>query len=192
MPAHQGRRLALQKRRQRVAELYLQRKTQTAIAELLGISQKTVCFDLKIIREHWRQSSIRNFDLARAEELEKLLHIEGEAYEAWEQSKKPAQSATVNGEMGTAQSRKTIKNRHGDPRMLDILLKASAARRTMLGLDAPTKIAPVTPDGQEPFRLAVEGLSVIELRALQQVQERQRTLTVSAVDPNDDSTGPID
>ena len=94
----------------------------------------------------------------------------------------------VNGEASTTQAKKTIRNRHGDPRMLEIILKCSVARRTMLGLDAPAKIAPVTPDGQEPYRLAVENLSVTELRILQQLQERQRTLTVAAVETNDDST----
>jgi predicted transcriptional regulator len=188
MPADRAKRLAVHKRRQQVAELYLRAWTQQRIAEQLGISQTTVCFDLQKIRKHWRESAVRDFDLARAEELQKLEHIEREAYEAWEQSKKPAQSAVVNGEASTAQAKKTIKNRHGDPRMLEILLKCSAERRKMLGLDAPAKIAPVTPDGQQPFRLAVESLSVVQLRALQQLHDRQRILTVSAADTNDDGS----
>ena len=35
-----------------------------------------------------------------------------------------------------------------------------------------TKIAPTTPDGQEPFRLAVADLKPSELRALTRLKER--------------------
>src|SRR5690348_1604469 len=135
MPEHQGKKMAIEKRRQQVAEFYLHGWTQQRIAAELNTSQGTVCSDLKKLQKQWRESSIRDFDLARAEELQKLAQIEREAYEAWEQSKKPAQSAVVSGENGTAQARKTIKNRHGDPRLLEIVLKCIAARRMILGLD---------------------------------------------------------
>jgi hypothetical protein len=41
--------------------------------------------------------------------------------------------------------------RLGDPRLLDIALKAQDARRKMLGLDQPTKIAPTDPTGEKPW-----------------------------------------
>ena len=59
-------------RRQKVAELYLQSRTQVAIGRELGISQTTVCQDLRAIREQWRDSGVRDFDAARERELQKL------------------------------------------------------------------------------------------------------------------------
>jgi hypothetical protein len=47
----------------------------------------------------------------------------------------------------------------------------------MLGLDAPTRIAPVMPDGQEPFRLAVAHLSLSELRVLKHLRDRALPVT---------------
>jgi hypothetical protein len=161
--------------------------TQVAIAERLNVDQSTVSGDLRAVRREWRDSTLRDFDLAQAEELKKIDRVEREAYAAWEQSKKPAQSAVVNGNIDS-QSRKTIKNRHGDPRMLDIVLKCIAARRTILGLDAPTKIAPVTPDGQEPYRLAVAHLSITELRALKRVRDRSQVLAEEPEENDDDPT----
>lgn len=39
-------------------------------------------------------------------------------------------------------------NARGNPRNAEILLKASKRRAELLGLDAPQKIAPTTPDGE--------------------------------------------
>ncbi|HEY4313615.1 MAG TPA: helix-turn-helix domain-containing protein [Pirellulales bacterium] len=180
--------MAIAQRRRQVADLYLQRWTQSSIAERVGVDQSTVCDDLKYVRREWRDSAVRDFDLAQAEELQKLDRVEREAWAAWEQSQKPAQSAVINGDGGNQQTRKSVRNRHGDPRMLEIILKCNAARRTMLGLDAPTKIAPVMPNGQEPYRLAVATLSVIELRALKRVRDRQLALTQGTETKDDDQT----
>ena len=46
---------------------------------------------------------------------------------------------------------KTVKQRVGDPRFLEQLHKCMATRRALLGLDAPTKIAPTSPDGEEAY-----------------------------------------
>ena len=142
----------------------------------LAISQPTVCQDLQAIRKQWRESAIRDFDAARELELQKLDRVEREAWAAWERSQQPAQSAVVSGD-GTGHARKSLHTQHGDLRALETVLKCNAARRAMLGLDAPTRIAPVMPNGEEPFRLAVAHLSLTELRALKHL--RDRTLTVT-------------
>jgi hypothetical protein len=185
------------RRRDQVTELYLQGFVQTAIAEKLGISQSTVCFDLKAVHKGWRESAIRDFDAARDLELKKLERIEREAWAAWERSQKPIQSATVNGDGAGPPNRKAMRSQHGDARFLAIILKCSEERRAMLGLDAPLKIAPVTPDGQEPYRLAVADLSVGELRTLKHLNDRMlavnpeqvRMLTVTS-EPDHDSDDP--
>jgi len=62
------------------------------------VAQPTICDDLKRIRAEWRESAVRDFDEARQLELMKLERIEREAWSAWDQSKKPAQSAVVTGD----------------------------------------------------------------------------------------------
>ena len=47
---------------------------------------------------------------------------------------------------------------------------------TLEGLYPPTKIAPTTPNGQEPYRLAVADLKPQELRALKRLHERTQSL----------------
>jgi hypothetical protein len=163
--------LRILKRCQQVAELYLQCWTQAEIAAHLGVHQSTVSNDLTVLEHEWRESAIRDFDLARAEELKKLERIEREAWAAWEQSKKPAQSAVMNGEGGAQTARKTIKNRHGDPRMMEIVIKCSAERSALLGLAPQLSQAESHP--HENISLGVRRDRVIAIAA--QLCERERT-----------------
>jgi hypothetical protein len=148
MPVSRSKKLDVLRRREMVADLYVRGFTQTAIAEQVGVGQPRVCDDLKQIRKLWRESTVRSFDDAKDLELQKLDRVEREAWAAWERSQKPSQSATVEGDGTPKRSRKTIVQKNGDPRYLDTVLKCVAARRAILGLDAPTKIAATTPDGQ--------------------------------------------
>jgi len=116
MPVKRNKQLAILKRRRDVADLYLQGWTQTAIAEEMRVGQPTVCDDLKRIRAEWRESAVRDFDEARQLELMKLDRIERESWSAWDQSKKPAQSAVVTGDGTGQKTRKSMKNQHGDHR----------------------------------------------------------------------------
>jgi hypothetical protein len=142
------RKLEIVQRRQRVAELYLQGWQQDAIAKELGLRQPMISEDLAKIRQAWRESAIRDFDAARDLELERLNRIEREAWAGWQRSQLPNQSATVDGEAGSQKAKRTVRHQYGDPRFLDIVLRCNEARRKLLGIDAPTKIAPTLPDGQ--------------------------------------------
>jgi transposase len=142
-----ARKLAIVQRRQQVAELVLQGHTQSAIAQRIGVTQSLVSQDLKLIQAAWRQSAIRDFDDLRSLELAKLSYIEQEAWQAWQRSQQPAQTATVDGQTGAQKTKRTIRHQHGNPRFLDIVLRCNEAKRQMLGLDAPTKVAATTPDG---------------------------------------------
>jgi len=159
-------------RRQRVAELYIKGWLQTAIAAELGISQPTVCQDLQAVRKQWRESSIRDFDAARDLELQKLDRVEREAWAAWERSQQVQESTRVVQDGSGKRAQKTVEHPVGDPRYLEQIQKCIASRRALLGLDAPTRIAPVMPNGEEPFRLAVAHLSLSELRALKRLRDR--------------------
>jgi hypothetical protein len=148
MSVKPSRKLEIVQRRQRVAELYLQGWQQEAIATELAIRQPMVSEDLAKIREAWRESAIRDFDAARDLELARLDRIEREAWAAWERSKQPSQSATVNGEAGSQTAKRTVKHQNGDPRFLDLALRCNEARREILGIASPVKLAETTPDGQ--------------------------------------------
>ena len=162
MAVTRSRRLAITQRRHQVADLSLQCWTQTAIAEELGFAQSTVCDDLKVIRRQWRDSTIRDFDEARAIELKKIERREREAWTAWEKSKQPAESSKITTDGTAKKAEKSIKNQCGDPRFLDQLDKCSVARRELLGLDAPKCIAPTTPDGQ-PLSLEQRNAHILAI-----------------------------
>ena len=138
-------------RRQRVGELYLQSHMQTEIAEELGISQTTVSHDLKAIRKLWRESSVRDFDVVQEQELRKLDLLEREAWAAWRRSQQPAESTKVVQDRSGKRAHKTVQHQVGDPRYLEQIHKCITARRALLGLDAPTRIAPTSPDGEEAY-----------------------------------------
>lgn len=142
------KRLIIAERRGRVARLYLQGRDQSDIASELGIAQATISKDLEKIRTAWRESAIRDFDAQKDIELQRLNEIEREAWKAWERSQQPAQSAVVDGAAGTQRAKRTVKHQYGDPRFLELALRCNEERRKILGLDAPTKIAPTTPDGR--------------------------------------------
>lgn len=134
------RELALAHRREQVVDLYLQGWTQGAIAKQLGVAQATISSDLKAIRQLWQDSAVRDFDVCREIEIQKLNRIEREAWAAWERSQKPAQSARFDeGGLG-GRSQKTVRNQYGDPRFLEIALRCNASRRALLGLDVQPAI----------------------------------------------------
>lgn len=139
--------LAAIERRKKVGELYLLGWKQNEIAIELNIRQSTVSLDLKQIRKAWRESAIRDFDELRALELARIDKVFREAWAGYVRSQQPHQSATTDGQAGTQKAKRTVRNQYGDPRFLSVILDCSQARREILGLDAPIKVAPTTPEG---------------------------------------------
>jgi hypothetical protein len=74
----------------------------------------------------------------------------------------------------------------GDPYAVDVARKLSESRRRLLGLDAPTKIARTTPDGQHahPTAMDLSLLSEEDLEAMTAIMERYESLRA----PNDKKT----
>jgi hypothetical protein len=139
-------------RRQQVAELYVKGWFQSAIARELGVSQPTICQDLKAVYKEWRQSSIRDFDELRERELQKLDLVEREAWAAWQRSQEPQESTkVVQDASGGNREQQTVANSAGDPRFLEQVHKCIASRRALLGLDAPVRVAPTSPDGASTY-----------------------------------------
>lgn len=159
----------IEQRRQQVAEFYLKGSTQAQIACQLGAAQSTVSDDLKAIRREWRDSSIRDFDEAVAVELKKLDNLEREAWSGWERTQQPAESTKVIQDGSGKKAEKTVKQQQGNPRFLEQVHRCIAGRRTLLSLDAPTRIAPTSPDGQEPYRLQVQNMTDEELELIERI-----------------------
>jgi len=158
----------------------------------MGLTQPTISQDLSCIRAQWRESTIRDFDAARDLELQKLDRVEREAWAAWERSQQVQESTRVTQDASGKRAQKTVEHPVGDPRYLEQIQKCIAARRALLGLDAPTRIAPVMPNGEEPFRLAVAHLSLSELRALKRLRDRALGVTTEQDQQTDDPSAEHD
>jgi len=178
----------IEQRRQQVADFYVKGSTQSQISRELGVSQSTISADLKAIRREWREARIRDFDEAVSLELKKLDHLEREAWSGWERTQQPAESTKVTQDGSGTKAEKLVKQQQGDPRFLEQVHRCIVSRRTLLGLDAPTRIAPTSPDGQDAYhthvmaelmRLAEEtakGPTVIDAAYIEQEVNRHLPL----------------
>ena len=176
--------IQIERRRQLVAELYLKGWAQPAIATETGVTQGTVSRDLKAIRQQWRRSQVRDFDEAVVTELKKIDRLEREAWAGWERSQQPAESTKVTQDGAGKRAEKTVRQQQGEPRYLEQIHRCIASRRMLLGLDAPTKISPTSPDGEEAYHAHVmselmrlaeqkkDGPTVIDASYIDQVLNR--------------------
>jgi len=131
-------------RLEKIGRLYLQGETQQAIAQELGVSQPTVSIDLKELRSRWRQSAIRDFDEAIAQELAKIDLVEREYWEQWERSKQ-VRLTRRNEKSGEAVKEITIEEAGlGNPRYLDGVMSCIDRRCRLLGLDSELKYQDLT------------------------------------------------
>ena len=106
-------------RRVKVARDYLAGDYQTVIAERYGVSQGTISNDLKAIRLQWQEEYAATFDTMVAEQLAKIDKIERQAWQAWEDSKKDAETVTQEGtaEMVAKITKKRV-GQTGNPQFL--------------------------------------------------------------------------
>ena len=142
MPLHKHE--VVNQRRQRVAELYLTGTLQSAIGQVLGISQQQVSHDLKIVQRQWLASSIRDFDTVKSEQLAKIDAVERAYWLGWERSLQPRE-VTLTKRMTGKDPRDEASIRReppiGDPRFLDGVLKCISQRCDLLGLSTATEAA---------------------------------------------------
>lgn len=138
--------LQIEKDRAETAKLYLQGWLQAEIAAKQGVTQQAISDDLKAIRANWLQSSLRDFDEARAQELAKIDNLELTYWQAWERScenaetlVKKAKGVDDQGKPIPSEIQQTSKGQAGDPRFLAGVERCIERRCKILGLDAPTK-----------------------------------------------------
>jgi hypothetical protein len=156
---------------EKIALLLLKGKTQREIAQAIGISRELVKYDVAELRSRWKDSALHNFDESKQLELEKANLVEREAWKGWELSLRDAEKRTVERagtEDGPVRTRVEQQGQCGNPRFLETALRCVERRCKILGLDAPTKIAPTNPAGDGPANVEVDvkGLSDDELKLL--------------------------
>jgi hypothetical protein len=168
VPRHsEAEKLAIAQRRQRTAALYLRGRTQHEIALELDVNQGTVSRDLAALREEWKQSSLIDFDEARSRELARIDELERTYWEAWQRSCQDAETRTAetvrsdDGERTKAVKR--VEGQSGSPAFLAGVERCIEMRTRLLGLNAPLKIAPTSPDGQQPATTGTDQLLALLL-----------------------------
>ena len=123
----------LEKRRAEVARLALNRVSQGAIAEQLGISQPTVCRDMKKIMAAWRAEYTGALDKIKIREIAECDEMERQVI-----------ADALSGQITKA-------------RGIELRVKLKERKARYMGIDAPTRIKDETPGD---WRLAI--LKVIE------------------------------
>lgn len=108
--------------------------TYSEIAESLGITKSTV---FKHVKAYFAEVQAET-----KEEGEQLREMEAERLDKLQ---------TALWDLAKA----------GDPSAIDRVLKIMKQRAELLGLEAPKKIAPTTPDGMEAFRAIVEESNIV-------------------------------
>lgn len=81
-----NKQLEIDKRRERVATLYLRGIPQWKISVELKVDQATVSRDIAAIRKQWRDSALYKFNQRMSEELAKIDNLERMYFEGWQSS----------------------------------------------------------------------------------------------------------
>lgn len=124
----------IEHRRTQAAKLHKKGWTQAAIAEELGVSQATISADLKAIREESSESRIGKLDEEITLQLRRTDILLQEAGLAWERSRQPVTTVRIIQRNGHRRVEKTIRQRPGDPRFLQIGFRAIETRCKLQGM----------------------------------------------------------
>lgn len=156
----------------RITDMYLQGKTQAEIGETLGLSQPQISYDLTEIRSRWRTDTTINLDEAKQKELARIDTLERTYWEAWERTleektkTRTEQSKTGEGSNAKAATAKATIEKEtllGNPAYLAGVQWCISERCKILGIYAPAKVAPTTPDGKQAIPIAVIQPGLLEV-----------------------------
>ena len=155
MAANKRTFIQIEDERREIASLYLQGKTQQAIAERLDLSRQQIGYDLKAIQRRWREDTARDLDTDKSRELAKIDELERTYWQAWEDSLEQVTTETSSlvNSAKDSRNRATIRreDKQGNPGYLRGVMDCIQQRCKLLGLDAPTKLEHSGPGG-EPIR----------------------------------------
>ncbi len=153
MAARKRTAFQIEENRHQIASLYLRGLTQAAIGERLNMARNMVTYDLKVIRDRWRDDTTRDLDADKMKELAKIDELERTYWTAWESSlgqkeinateRVDGAGAGVDGVRTKAMIRK--EHRDGNPAFLDGVMRCIERRCKLLGLDQQPGSSPETP-----------------------------------------------
>lgn len=154
----------------RITDMYLQGKSQADIAAVLGLARQQIGYDIAIIQKRWRADTSINIDEAKQKELARIDTLEREYWTAWERTldertKTRTEQSTAGKDSKTAKATIEKETMLGNPAYLNGVQWCISERCKLLGLYAPTKIAPTTPDGLMPY-VASDDLAKARAEAL--------------------------
>ena len=116
-------------RRREVVSLTHKGLPQSAIARHLKIPQGTVSRDLAAMHKFWRDFPVHDCENVRLEQLQKIDVIEAEAWAAWERSQQRRQIAQLTRGKTGEQTRTSLQDQHGDPRITQMHKKSALMPR---------------------------------------------------------------
>ena len=173
----------------RISALYLQGKTQSEIADSLGLSQPQISYDLKAIRKRWREDTTIDLDEHKNRELERIDILERTYWQAWERSLEDKEkSRTKRTEVGTGSRKEASiekEMRLGDPRYLSGIQWCITERCKLLGLYAAIKTqnehtgrdgGPIQTEGTGKVKLAYYDMPVEEAVEVEKILAEARAL----------------
>lgn len=119
------------------------------------LSAVTIHNDVSEILSRWRKTLEKDIGELKGAELARINRLENAAWLEWERSRDPAikriSGSRTGGKDGDSTHEQTIEEEQcGDPRYLERVQWCIEKRCKILGLDAPTKIAPTDAAGTGP------------------------------------------
>lgn len=125
------------------AGMYLRGMTQAAIGKRIGVSQRQISSDLKLLQKRWQQSALVDIDAVKGKELAKIDALERTYWQAWRKSQKESQRTSTSkkgmGEDGEIVARVDKESQVGDPRYLQGVQWCIERRCKIVGIDAPAR-----------------------------------------------------
>jgi hypothetical protein len=125
------------------AGMYLRGMTQAAIGKRIGVSQRQISSDLKLLQKRWQQSALVDINAVKGKELAKIDALERTYWQAWRRSMKEAQRTSTSkkgtGDEGEIVARVDRASQVGDPRYLTGVQWCIERRCRIVGIDAPEK-----------------------------------------------------
>ncbi|QVL32333.1 hypothetical protein KIH39_26460 [Telmatocola sphagniphila] len=175
-----------------IAELYATGFTQWEIAERFGLNQSTISRALDDCRKAWRETYAAQFNERIYTELAKIDALEIEAWRAYRRSCQDQKRSKIRTIDQKKEQAVTMGSRDGEPRYQEMVLKCIDRRLRLLGLDAPQKFAPTTPDGTEPYdQLSTEDLIARRQAIVERLQFVEKATGARAAEARPRAADPI-
>lgn len=131
---------AIEKRREAVLRLDLMGHSRSEIAELLGVSGRTIQRDLATLTEERKARRLDNYGPSLNREIDKLHLLERMAHDGWKQSQEDAVTKTIEETPDGRKVRIQTTGQQGNPAFINALLQIIKYRCALTALEQPQEI----------------------------------------------------